>query len=277
MQTAYEIVAEPVEVFVAPVGTRPPALSATPGAEWKSLGRSVDQGVTALHSVVPQPWATPAGAYSVKQTRVSEQMELSMALDCKPERVNGLGFIALLARGISCIDASSKAQFEIDRAYLAQPPTVRFSRLRSEVELTFYVDLGFSAGGRYRVVAGGVAGVGGARPVAVRAAAAQWLTSYLLKNGLTPMPMVVADAEQVGMPVEVLERAAQDLHVGRRHMFMYKPQPLPVYVPEGAPLKSNESFDDVDAVEGWVLPGALKELLEANDEYWDKEINRHDD
>jgi hypothetical protein len=53
------------------------------------------------------------------------------------------------------------------------------------------------------------------RPVAQdkRAAAAEWLTKYLLRQGKTPAGMVKIDAQQAGITNRTLRRAAQDVEI----------------------------------------------------------------
>lgn len=260
MTSAYEIVSEPLEVFVAPAGTAAPSMKQPPPAPWKSLGKCTDRGVRAEHSVTPMPFDVSQVG---KVWRTSEQLELSVWLDCRPDLVSGFGVTALVIRGVSCFDGSYAVQYEMARVY-CQVPRVTFSRARTEVELSFIVPL--EDYGLLRT-AGGLTH---ATPQAVRAAAAQWLTEYL-SRGPTPKSTIVEAATQAGMTDDsVLERAARDLHVVKG--WMAKPLGLPVYVPaDEFPSPSHMVSRDEEA---WWLPDSLKELLDADADYWTREIDK---
>ena len=265
--SAYEIVSEPLEVFVAPAGTAAPSMKQSPPAPWKSLGKCDDRGVRAEQSMTPAAFLPLSGpAPATKVWRCAEQLELSVCLDCRPEVVSGLGVTALVIRGVSCFDGSYAVQYEMARAY-CQVPRVTFDRRRTEVELSFIVPL--EGYGLLRTSGGLVQ----ASPQAVRAAAAQWLAEYLRDRGWTAKSTIVEAATAAGMRDEgVLERAAADLHVQRGWVARLAEVPPTYYVPETEyPPPTELPYHDEEA---WQLPASFRELVEADDDYWQKEIDK---
>ena len=82
--------------------------------------------------------------------------------------------------------------------------------------------------------------LGDSEEAARRAAAAEWLTKYLHKNGPMLRGVVMKRARKAGMDKETLQRAARDMSV----------------------LDTSH----------WRLPDGLVELIDATPDYWAKEI-----
>lgn len=85
MSEPYEIIAGPVTLFFAPVGTTFPAIGAEPGAPWTKVGTKGDRnysddGVTVQHSQKIET-STPAGALGpVKAWRTEEGLIVTVTL-----------------------------------------------------------------------------------------------------------------------------------------------------------------------------------------------------
>lgn len=75
----FEIVAGPADVFIAPMGTAFPIISATPGAGWESLGQT-EGGVTVRHAQSIEQLTTDQHTGPVKAIRTEEGLEIEFGL-----------------------------------------------------------------------------------------------------------------------------------------------------------------------------------------------------
>ena len=169
----YEIVAGPLELYLAPVGTAFPAIDAAPGAGWTKVGTNGDRnysddGVSVTHSQTLQK-VRPAGAVgAVKTFRTEEDLSFTVTLwdmtleayqlalgGVAPETVAaGVGTAgtktiglsrgetvkayALLARGVSAYDDAMPAQYEVPRCYQSgNPNPVHRKGVPAGLALTF--------------------------------------------------------------------------------------------------------------------------------------------
>lgn len=162
-----EIIARPLELWVAPAGESFPAVGAAPVGNWVLLGKSGDKsytedGVTIQLAQTIEEW-TPAGStMAVKAFRTNEQVLIGVTIaDITAENLkvalNGntvtsaldeseLSLIqgmdveeyALLARGMSPYDNAKAGQFQVPRCYQAAEPEVTFQKGEpAAVELSF--------------------------------------------------------------------------------------------------------------------------------------------
>lgn len=144
-QETQEILVEPFEIFLAPVGTAFPAVSATPSGEWKVLGKQGDKSYSEAGATVTMSntFASfmPAGAVRKRKIWRTEQMwnvaaELAdfsletMATIMDNSTVTGsvekklsiaLGFqvhlFALTLKGPSPLTEGKKSQFQVATCY----------------------------------------------------------------------------------------------------------------------------------------------------------------
>lgn len=160
----YEIIAGPLTLWLAPVGTAFPALGAAPGAAWTKVGTSGDQnysddGVTVSHGQKIEE-ARPAGSTGPRKVwRVEEDFMVSVVLwDLTLEQylfaLNGntvstvaagagtpgyktiglsrgqdVATYALLARGgLSPYGDGYSLQYELPRCYQSGEPEVLFKK-----------------------------------------------------------------------------------------------------------------------------------------------------
>lgn len=173
MATPYEIVAAPLTIYLAAVGTSFPDVDEAPGGSWTKLGTSGDKnyGDDGVAVSLPQSIETftPAGSTLPRKAfRTEEGLEFTFTLvDLTPEQVakviddaaitttaassgvpgtkkinlyKGLQVetFALLARGISSVDDSLACQFEVDSCYQSGEPEPTFNKGEpAGLELTF--------------------------------------------------------------------------------------------------------------------------------------------
>lgn len=160
----FEIVCAPYTVYVAPVGTAFPAVDlATPATPWKLSGTSgsknyTDAGVTVTHGQTISEF-TPAGSTTPRKTwRTAETLLIAYTLaDVSPDQyatvLNDAAVTtvapatgtagdkhfelmrgvqvnthALLVRGISSVDDSLNAQYEVPCAYESGNPAPTYSK-----------------------------------------------------------------------------------------------------------------------------------------------------
>lgn len=159
----YEIVASPLTVWLAPVGTAFPAIDADPPTEWIKLGTNGDRnydddGVTVSHDQTIETF-TPAGSTgAVKAWRTEEELaigftlvDLSVAQYAKvlndatvTDTAAGVGVagtsefglsqghevaaFAMLARGKSPAGDDFTAQYQVTRCYQAESPEPTFTK-----------------------------------------------------------------------------------------------------------------------------------------------------
>lgn len=173
MSEPFEIIAGPVTLFLAPVGTAFPAIGTAPGAPWVKVGTNgdrnySDEGVTIQHGQNIEQ-ARPAGATGpVKAWRTEEDLMLTVTLwDMSLEQyavalagaqptttAAGVGTAgtkrvglskgrdvvtyALLARGASAYGDAYSAQYEVPVVYQSGSPTItRRKGVPAGLELEF--------------------------------------------------------------------------------------------------------------------------------------------
>lgn len=164
MGTPYEIIAAPLTLWLAPIGTAFPLIGAAPAAGWTKIGTNgdrnyTDDGVTVSNSQSFEQ-ARPAGALGpVKAFRTEEDQVISLTLmDMTLEQVQiALGGVAptttaagvgtagtkkiglsrgravkeyaLLARGVSPYqDETMALQYEVPRVYQSGSPETVFKK-----------------------------------------------------------------------------------------------------------------------------------------------------
>jgi hypothetical protein len=169
----YEIIGQPLSLWLAPVGTAFPAVNAAPASPWVLVGTSGDrsqneEGVTVTHNQTLNKVRTGGSVGAVKVFRPEEDLMFRLTLlDVSLEQyrlaVNnnalttvaaGSGTIgtktmglsrgksvttyALLARGISPYNPAFSAQYQVPRCYQAASPSVVFRKGQpAGIELTF--------------------------------------------------------------------------------------------------------------------------------------------
>lgn len=161
--TPYEIIGAPLTLWLAPVGTAFPLITAAPSGSWNKIGTSGDRnysgdGVTVSHSQTIQK-VRPGGAVGpVKAFRDEEDMMIKvvmwdMTLEQYANGMNGNSITtvaagvgtagtkkiglsrgksvreyALLARGLSAYDETFNAQYEVARCYQSASPEVVYRK-----------------------------------------------------------------------------------------------------------------------------------------------------
>lgn len=159
----YEIVAGPLELWLAPVGTTFPDIDAAPAGDWALIGTSGKEnhsgdGVTITHSQTIEQ-ARPGGTTGpVKAWRTEESLMIALVLwDMTVEQyrtaLNGVSVAteaagvgsagtktiglsqghevtcyALLARGVSPYGSGFNAQYEVPRCYQSGSPAPVFRK-----------------------------------------------------------------------------------------------------------------------------------------------------
>lgn len=158
MTVPHEIVAAPLEVFLAPLGETFPAVDEEPAGEWERLGASGpenigDDGVSVAHPQTVEEWRGQS-VQPVKAFRTEEGLVLTFTLhDLSPTnyarilndaeitqtspgvgtagtdefplaRGSFIGVFAVLARGVSPVDNTLKAQYQLPHARPGGEPTV---------------------------------------------------------------------------------------------------------------------------------------------------------
>lgn len=178
--TPYEIVAAPLTLWLAPIGTAFPLLTVAPAVAWVKVGTNGDlnydeDGVTIAHSQTNES-ARPAGATGpIKAWRTEEDLMIRLTLwDITLEQyaaaLNGnaiatvaagagtpgkktiglsqgseIKTYALLARGLSPYGDGYAAQYEVPRCYQSASPEPAFKKgdpAGLELEFTALVDAG---------------------------------------------------------------------------------------------------------------------------------------
>lgn len=149
MSAPYEIVAAPLTVYVAPVGTAFPAVNAAPGGSWFKLGsngtKNYDaKGVTVTHNETIQSFTPAGGTAKRKVFRTDEQFLIDFDLvdltieqyakimndatvnvtagppatkDFNLQQGMTVTTFALLARGVSSVNDQLPAQYQVPLAY----------------------------------------------------------------------------------------------------------------------------------------------------------------
>jgi hypothetical protein len=156
MPAPYEVIAAPLTVYVAPVGTAKPAVNAAPGGSWIKLGTSGTKnygtkGVVVTHNDTIVKWRPAGGTGHRKAWRTEEFISVEFDLiDLTAEQyayamntatVTTAGNaksipmqmgvtvaqVALLARGISPINDAFAAQYFIPIAIQTGDPAPAYA------------------------------------------------------------------------------------------------------------------------------------------------------
>lgn len=158
-----EVIANPLELWLAPVGTAFPDVDEAPADPWFLVGTSgnrnyEEDGVTVTHEQTVTPW-TPAGSTMARKVWRTEEglmigvslTDLSSAQYAKAlndadvaQTAAGSGTpgfdaislyqgievaaFALIARGLSSFDESMAAQYQVPRCYQSENPTPVFKK-----------------------------------------------------------------------------------------------------------------------------------------------------
>lgn len=163
MPTPHEIVAAPLTVWLAPVGTAFPKVDAAPSGPWIKLGTEgaynySDDGVTVQHSSSVETFTPAAATRPRKAWRTEEGLTVGFTLvDLSPthyakvldeatvstvaaatgsagtssfnvQREINVELWALLARGESPVDNDLAMQLQIDAVYQSAEPEVTFNK-----------------------------------------------------------------------------------------------------------------------------------------------------
>lgn len=160
MSAPYEVICNPLTVYLAPVGTAFPATNAAPSGSWFKLGTSGtknydEKGVTVTHSQTVATWTPAGGTGARKAYRTAESLAIDFELvDLTAEQyaeiLNGatvttaagppatksfnlqqglsVALFALLARGVSPINDSLPAQYQVPIVYQAANPAPVYSK-----------------------------------------------------------------------------------------------------------------------------------------------------
>ena len=171
--TPYEIIAGPLELWAAPIGTAFPIVGAAPAVAWSKIGTSgnknyADDGISVAHSQKVET-ARPAGAMGpVKAWRTEEDMMLTVTLwDMSLEqytralsgsavsttaaavgtagykklglsRGSDVATFALMARGASAYGDTYAAQYEVPRVFQSGNPKILYKKgVPAGLELEF--------------------------------------------------------------------------------------------------------------------------------------------
>lgn len=163
MSAPFEVIAQPLNVWVAAVGTSFPTVDDAPDGDWFLLGTSGDKnygdsGVVVTPNQTITPW-TPAGATMPRKVwRTAEGFTLGFELvdltaaqvakalnDASVDQVAAssgvagtntvalyqgieVAVFALVARGLSAIDDSLAAQFEVYSCYQSASPAITYNK-----------------------------------------------------------------------------------------------------------------------------------------------------
>ena len=157
MSAPMEIVAAPLTLYVATVGTTFPSVTAAPGNSWTKLGTSGDQnydesGVKVTHGQSISMFTPAGGTAPRKAFRTAESLMIEVTLvDLTPEQyakimndasvttgthdksfdiLQGLDVarFALLAKGVSAVDNSLSAQYEVPIAIVDGEPSPVYTK-----------------------------------------------------------------------------------------------------------------------------------------------------
>lgn len=152
-----EVVAAPLTVWLAPVGTAFPGIDTDPGTGWFKLGTNGnknydDDGVTVSHEQTIESWRGAGAVGPVKAWRTEEELGIGFTLvDLTPAQYakvlnnatvtetaaavgtpgtaeiglsqgQTIASFALLARGVSSVDENLSAQYQVPRCYQSENP-----------------------------------------------------------------------------------------------------------------------------------------------------------
>jgi hypothetical protein len=160
MAAPFEIVASPLTVYVAPVGTAFPAVNAAPGGSWFKLGTSGtknydEKGVTVSHSETINTFTPAGGTAPRKAWRSAEGLAIDLELvdltieqyakilndatvttTVGPPAIKDINLmqgltvknLALLCRGLSPVDESLAAQYQVPICYESASPSPSYRK-----------------------------------------------------------------------------------------------------------------------------------------------------
>lgn len=169
----YEIIGQPLELYLAPIGTAFPLIDAAPAVDWVNVGTSGvnsqdENGVTVTHSQTITK-ARPGGTTGVRKVfRTEEELMFKVTLwDVSLEqyllalnsntiattaagsgtagfkqlglsRGKTVAAYALLARGVSPYDDAMAAQYQVPRCYQSASPAIAYKKgVPAGIELEF--------------------------------------------------------------------------------------------------------------------------------------------
>lgn len=169
----YEIVGQPLTLWLAPVGTAFPSVSASPASPWVLVGTSGDrseteEGVTVTHSQTLNKVRAGGSVGPIKVFRPEEDLMFRLTLmDVSLEqyrtalnnntlttvaaatgtvgtksvglsRGKTVSTYALLARGVSAYNPAFVSQYQVPRCYVSGNPAIVFRKGQpAGIELTF--------------------------------------------------------------------------------------------------------------------------------------------
>lgn len=160
MGAPYEIICNPLTVYLAPVGTAMPAVNAAPSGSWFKLGTSGaknydEKGVTVEHDQTIGKFTPAAGTVARKAYRTAEDLKVvfdlvdmtieqyamvlnnaSVTTAAGPPAIKSIPLqqgltvatFALLCRGVSPISDALPAQYQVPIVYQEANPTVVYSK-----------------------------------------------------------------------------------------------------------------------------------------------------
>lgn len=173
MPAPFEIIAKPLTLYLAPVGTAFPNIDAAPAAAWVKVGTSGDKnyeedGVTVSHDQSIEGFRPAGGTGLRKVFRTEEDLAIGVTLaDLSPDQyakaINNaavttvaaatgvagqkhfslqrgleVALFALLARGKSTVNDAFNAQYEVPIAYEGgSPAPVHSKGAAAGLELSF--------------------------------------------------------------------------------------------------------------------------------------------
>lgn len=159
--TPYEIIAGPIELWVAPVATAFPKVDATPTGPWVLLGANGsknqdESGVVLTHNQTITPWRSAGSTVAQKAFRTEESLTIEAKLadlssttyakilnnatvsttnpttllagdsNFPLKQGSTIALFALLAKGLSPAGDSFSAQYEVPRVYQGASPKPAF-------------------------------------------------------------------------------------------------------------------------------------------------------
>lgn len=142
MSTPFEVVAGPLELWLAPVGTAFPALNAAPGVGWVKIGSNGnlnydEDGVTVTHTQKLDKY-TPAGStIATKVFRTEEEFMIGVKLD----DITLEQYLYALNKAIVTTVAAGSGTIGTKKMPIAQGPDVTLYALLARGMVSPYGDL----------------------------------------------------------------------------------------------------------------------------------------
>jgi hypothetical protein len=160
MAAPMEILASPLTVYVAPVGTAFPAVNTTPGGSWFLLGTSGsknydEKGVTVEHQETLNTFRPAGGTGARKVWRSAEELAISFELvdltieqyakilndavvttTAGPPAIKDINLqqgltvktFALVAKGLSSVNEALPAQYQVPIVYENESPSIVYRK-----------------------------------------------------------------------------------------------------------------------------------------------------